>query len=87
MILGRGEATRGGGRGRGRGRQSGEGRKEGRKEGRPELGSLRHGKPALTEATGTNGLNFIFCNTLAVPQPVLGHPRTCDLFHRAISLA
>ena len=27
MILGRGEATRGGGRGRGRGRQSGEGRK------------------------------------------------------------
>ena len=33
MILGRGEATRGGGRGRGRGRQSGERRKEGRKEG------------------------------------------------------
>lgn len=84
MILGRGEATRGR-----EGVVDEEDRvgKEGRKEGRPELGSLRHGKSALTEATGTNGLNFIFCNTLAVPQPVLGHPRTCDLFHRAVSLA
>lgn len=47
------------GGGRGRERQSGE-------RGGPERGSLRHGKSALTEATGTNGLNFIFCNTLAV---------------------
>ena len=47
MILGRGEATRGGGRGRGRGRQSGEGRKEGRK--------ARTGFPAARQAGSHRG--------------------------------
>lgn len=76
MILDQGEAT-------GRGswaRNAGVGSTQG-----PERGSLRHVGPALTEATGTNGLNFIFCNTLALSQPVPGHPRTCDLFHPRIS--
>ena len=49
-----------------------------------ERGSLRHGRSALAEATGTNGLNFIFCNTLAVPPE---HPRSSDLLHGSISLA
>lgn len=51
------------------------------------------GSPAaergLAEATGTNGLNFVFCNTSALhraaPRRFHGHPRTCDLFRRHIS--
>lgn len=43
----------------------------------------------LAEATGTNGLNFAFCNTFALhyaaPRHFHGHPRTCDLFRRHIS--